>query len=706
MTLGLTVVASSIFFSNSVYEFVYTGPPQLESVSVAGSFNNWNKDADPMQRDGNTWRLKKEIPFGTYQYKFVLNGENWITDPANPNTLNDGNGNTNSVLVWNPAEYNQPAVKGDGIIAQTLISHEQKSPQISYDRGQLRLRVKVRPGDVESITAVINGTKKELSRLSASELTETQTVQFAWNRQEDVTYHFLIQDGQTTLALSQSGITTPDQAKPYVLNHQTFQPIQVPSWVERSVFYHIFPDRFENGNKSNDPKDVTPWDGTPEYFNFFGGDIAGVQKRLPYLQDLGVNAVYFNPVFASPANHRYETTDYKKVDPRFGTNEEFKNLVTKMKGEGMKVVLDGVFNHTATDFPAFQDILTNQKDSDHLDWFYVKNFPVEVRQDPPYEAWFGFESMPKVNVLNPEVKDYFADVWDFWEGYGIDGWRLDVANEVDPEFWRYFRQHLKSIDQNRWIVGENWTDSSFWLQGDQWDSAMNYPFRSAVLDYIAYEKDSASHFLDRLFEVYGYYSPQVSRNMLNALGSHDTPRFLHECQEDKAKAHLGAILLMTWVGAPTVYYGDELGMTGGKDPANRLGMQWELATDSNPTLDLYEKLIKARLNSEALMVGDPVRVLTDDTKDLVAFGRTYKNDSALVIINRSTKPVDFDQTLSGQLAQNLAGKKLTDAVSGKSVTLDRSARLHWSVPPRSGAVLLPQPPQGKINLQAINSNGE
>ena len=463
MIASATLAATSLFFSNSVYEFVYTGPPQLQSVSVAGTFNNWDKDADPMTRDGVTWRLKKEIPYGTHQYKFVLNGENWITDPANKNTLNDGNGNINSVLNWNPEEYNQPAKLGDGIIAKTLLSHDQARPDISYDRGYLRLALKARPGDVESAVAIINGQTLDLQSSSTSNLTESKAVSIPWNGKTELNYHFLLTDGPTTLALGQNGITEPERVQSFVLNAQNFKAFRVPNWVERSVFYQIFPDRFENGDKSNDPSDVTAWNGKPEYFNFFGGDIAGIQKRLDHLKDLGITGIYFNPVFASPANHRYETSDYRKIDPRLGTNEDFTNLVKNLKQNDIRVILDGVFNHTAVDFPAFQDILQNQKESEKLDWFYVNEFPVEVRQDPPYESWAGFESMPKVNVLNPEVKTYFADVLDYWEEIGIDGWRLDVANEVEPEFWRFFRNHLKSKSQDRWILGENWTNSSPWL---------------------------------------------------------------------------------------------------------------------------------------------------------------------------------------------------------------------------------------------------
>ncbi len=697
----LTAVILGILQVGSGHEFVYRADPAVKTVSVAGSFNAWNKDADPMAKAGDTWRLKKQLSYGEHQYKFVLDGTTWISDP-NGKPIEDGNGNTNSLLVHVPDDFRSPAAPNDGQIATSLVRHELKAPHLSYDRGHLVLRIDVRPDDLQRVEVTINGTTRTMEPLGGDDFARAYQTKWPWDGNSNLRYTFTLVDGKKTMTVGQNGAQPAKTATAFTVTSQTIPDFPVPAWVERSVFYQVFPDRFDNGDPTNDPSQTTPWDGTPTFTNFMGGDLAGVEKRIPYLKTLGINAIYFNPVFAGPSNHGYLTDDYMTIEPRLGTNEQFKNLVSKLHQGKIKVVLDGVFNHTSPDFFAFADILSNQKQSKHLDWYFVKGFPVQVRPNPLYEGWAGHSNLPKLNMSLDEPQKYFLEVSEFWMTEAkIDGWRLDVANEVDPDFWRKFRRQVKSNNPEAWILGENWTDSSPWLQGDQWDSSMNYPFRNAVLGYVAKKTLRASQFVDRLFGVFGMYSPAVSRNMLNALGSHDTPRFLFECGGEERLARLGAIVLMTWVGAPTVYYGDELGMTGGQDPANRRGMEWERVDGSNQTLDLYTRLIKARLGSEALMVGDPVRIMADDKADLVAYGRTYNRNSALVVLNRSDKHQTFRHVLTGDLARNLSSNVLTDVVTDRSVNVDKIGLVSLELPPYSGAVLLPRPPQGQ--LQQIQS---
>ncbi|MGE0000937.1 MAG: glycoside hydrolase family 13 protein [Fimbriimonadaceae bacterium] len=345
--------------------------------------------------------------------------------------------------------------------------------------------------------------------------------------------------------------------------------------MQDTVFYQIFPDRFDNGDKRNDPEGTVGWDADPTWFNWFGGDFAGVSRRQDYLASLGISGVYLNPVFQGPSNHRYETTDYQRSDPRLGTNAQFRELVRTFRYNKIRVVLDGVFNHTAVDFPPFADILARQKESSYLDWYEVSSFSVTVRDAPPYRAWFGFKSMPELNFDNSDVEDAILEVVDFWEKEAaIDGWRLDVANEVPHEFWKKFRTRVKLHSQDRWIVGEIWGDGTPWLGGDQFDSVMNYRFREAVLGLVARRTLPPSAFMERLMGVWNAHPPQVSRNMLNLLGPHDTPRLLHECGGDESRARFAAMLQFAWPGAPSIYYGDEIGMTGGQDPNNRRGMEW------------------------------------------------------------------------------------------------------------------------------------
>lgn len=629
------------------HTFRYEASADVSRVNVAGSFNGWNKDATPMRRDGDgrSWTVSLDLPAGKHWYKFVLNGENWVTDPK-AKSEDDGNGNQNSVLVLWPAGYEQPAKVGDFNVTSAALKHVQEPPLLNWDRGRLTLSLRARPGDFKSVSVVAISGKSyhrvQMADRGGDEIQTTFTASVPWDRKQPIRYLFSIDDGgRGPLTYDERGIWA-QHADPidrrFVLDPKTYRPLQPPTWVEDSVLYQIFPDRFWNGDRTNDPAETQPWDGEPTWFNWFGGDFAGVREKFPHLKSLGVGAVYFNPIFQGPSNHRYEGTDYHRVDHRLGTNEQFADLTREMEAQGVRTVLDGVFNHTAVDFFAFADVLKNQQESEYRDWYFVRSFPVEVKENPTYEAWWGFQSMPKVNLATPGARDYMLGVVDFWaKNARIHGWRLDVANEVSMDFWREFRPRVKRHGEDKWIVGEVWTDGSAWLKGDQWDSVMNYQFRDAVLRFVARGEDKPSQFWSRLLRVHEAYGPQVSRNMMNLLGSHDTPRILTECGGDARLARLAAMVQFTWVGAPIVYYGDELGMAGGRDPENRRGMRWDLATDDNPFLTLYRSLSGLRRGSTALKAGDPTLLGANDADGLLVFRRQVGNDWAIVAVNRSDR---------------------------------------------------------------------
>ncbi|MBS1707343.1 MAG: alpha amylase N-terminal ig-like domain-containing protein [Armatimonadetes bacterium] len=693
-----TTMAAAAMLQVVQHEFVFVADENYHSVCVAGTFNDWNKEKNPMSPEpgGTTWKLKLALRPGNYQYKFVLDGDKWITDPRAAKNVDDGNGNTNSVLTIAPEGYNATLAKvGDGKITASAVYFTPTVPRLNLDRGRLSLHIDTRKDDVATVRVVAGGQTYTARPVAGDEFTTEWQASLPWAGKSRLRFHFEVVDGKTKLVYGPKGAGKQGN---FELKPGNFEPFEVPQWVERSVIYQIFPDRFANGDKSNDPVGSMPWDGDPTYYNWFGGDVAGVQSHLSHIRGLGANAVYFTPVFEGPSNHRYETTDYRKVDHRFGTNAEFKSLVANMHKEGMRVVLDGVFNHTAVDFAPFKDIIEKGKNSKYTDWYFIKSYPVAVKENPPYEAWFGFPSLPKLNTNAPGPSAYVLDTIDFWDREAkIDGWRLDVANEVDQRFWRRFRPKVKSHGKDKWIVGEIWGDGSPWLQGDQFDSVMNYRFRGAVLDFVAKGTSSPTAFMDNLMRVYTSYVPQVSRNMMNLLSSHDTPRFLTECGEDGRRARLGALVQFTWVGAPCVYYGEELGMSGGKDPENRRGMRWDLATVENPNLSFYKKLARVRLGSEALMVGDPVRVQADDQRNFVAYGRVYRDDAALVTLNRS----DREQTVQVSLPQALRPaltRKCVEALSGKPIQVSPDGKLNLTLAPMSGAILVPA--KGRLRSSA------
>lgn len=654
------------------HTFSFEAKKPHKSVHVAGTFNNWNKAANPLHRVGTsqTWQTSLSLPVGKHHYKFVLDGETWIVDPAAKKNEDDGNGNVNSVLFILPADYGQPATAGDDQFTKSALRHERNVPDLNFDRGRLRLSIRTRAGDIGTAEVQLGTRSVPMKRVRKDEVSESFVASIPWNGKARLAYVFALEEGANRRYLTPGGLMMTPEPR-FQVDPASFDAFEVPGWVERSIFYQIFPDRFCNGSSANDPVGTVAWDTKPQNGDHvFGGDAAGVQSKLGYLKNLGVDAVYFNPIFESPVIHRYETTDYTKVDPRFGTNREFVTLTKAMKRHGMRVVLDGVFNHVAPNFPMFADILKNQQRSKYLDWFHIKSFPVAVKDPPPYEAWWGYKSMPEVNLLHKPAADYMLRVPRFWHREAqIDGWRLDVANEVPMEFWRAFRKAVKGLGEDRWIVGEVWGDGSQWLKGDQWDSVMNYPFREAVLKFVADGRTAPTQFADRLTAVYEGYAPQVSRNMMNLIGSHDTPRFRTLCKGDEKLAMMGATVLLTWIGAPSIYYGDELGMEGGPDPDNRRGMAWGSANKSNRVFTHYKSLIAARRSSKALQFGDFRFLVRNDTKRIVAYERTWNNERAVVILNRSESAQSVDLALGN--AQNvLKTGKVRKITGGKSrVTL-------------------------------------
>lgn len=685
--------AKNIVAPTFAHTFVYNANTPLKSVSVAGTFNGWNNSANPLTSGGaGQWKTTLRLPYGKHSYKFVLDGQTWITDPAATRNEDDGNGNLNSVLMLLPPDYTRPASPRDGILARSALLHLTAVPQLNYDRGTLTLSLRARPNDAKQVRVKVNGRAHAMSLVGTDDLYARYSTRVAWDRKRDLSYVFELVDGAKVLKFGANGLGAARQVRPFALKAASFQPFVVPQWVERTVFYQIFPDRFENGDKSNDPPDVQAWNAKPEYFNRFGGDVAGVQKRLNHLTDLGVSGVYFNPIFKAPSNHRYDAEDFQAIDPQFGTTEEFAALTRELKARNIRTVLDFVFNHTATTFKPFLDIRNNGEASPYKNWYFIKSYPVRVQENPNYVAWFNYPSMPKLNLANPETHDYMLNLVDYWKAkLPMAGMRLDVANEVDPAFWRDLRKRAKRLDPQMWIVGEVWGDGSPWLGGDQWDSVMNYQFRDANLRFFAEGKTTPSQYLKSLMAVHTSYANQVSRNMMNLLSSHDTPRFLTLCGNNADLHRLAAAVQFTWVGAPSIYYGEELGMQGGADPDNRRGMQWQMATPSNPMLNFYKRLIRLRNRNVALQTGEPKVLFTNDQAKTMAYARVFHNEIAIVALNRSHKA----QTLAIPLPQAalLAARKkgFIDELSGRRLALPVNGVLRLSLPPLRAAVLVPRP---------------
>lgn len=417
---------------------------------------------------------------------------------------------------------------------------------------------------------------------------------------------------------------------PYLHENELFQ---APQWVKDTVWYQIFPERFGNENPSINPKNTKAWGSEPPAVNnFFGGDFAGVTAHLDHLTDIGVNGIYFTPVFEASSNHKYDTIDYMELDPQFGDADALKELITQCHSHGIKVMLDAVFNHSGYYFPPFQDVLKNGESSPYKDWFHIHSFPVLGGEKPNYEA-FGFvDSMPKLNTANPEVKKYLLEVGTYWiNEFDIDGWRLDVANEVDQPFWREFRKTVKEAKTDVYILGEIWHDSMPWLRGDQFDAVMNYPFKTNVLNLLAKNSINSKQFAENMSKVYYSYPKTVFDFTFNLVGSHDTARILTECNDNINITKQVFTILLTFMGTPCIYYGDEIGLTGAQDPGCRECMDWD---ENNHQLELknhIQMLISLR-TKEKLLANEGSITFVHPTEANGIFGYKKHNATKTIIV--------------------------------------------------------------------------
>ncbi len=501
----------------------------------------------------------------------------------------------------------------------------------------------------------------------------------------------------------------------------------IPDWVKDAVFYQIFPERFANGDMGNDPAGTEPWGSTPKTENMMGGDLQGVAQRMGYLTQLGVNALYFNPIFEAPSNHKYNTTDYDHVDPAFGGDAAFKEVVDVAHRNGVKIMLDGVFNHVSHQHKWFKDVREKGPKSEYFDRFTVSKWPIKYTRDKDgvlrsddYASWWNYATLPVLKTDHPKVRDYFLTGRDAvvkkWIRDGkIDGWRMDVADDSNfsADFWRVARKEIKSANPDAYMVAENWKDASGMLQGDQFDGTMNYQhFTWPAVDFFAKKSAKVDEFVQRL---QNDYSREAKHGAFNILDSHDTPRFITQAGGDWYRQRPAAIFQMTYIGAPVIYYGDEIGMEGEKDPDSRRTMEWQFvpgnkskdAADvhagaleqsksgvevsrkarAEQLFGLYQKLISTRKAEPALRRGD-FQVLATHNEDATLVYRRKAEGierDAIVAINNNVVGKDIRVPLKDVAAD---GTRFTDALSGTVFEVSGGEIVLKDVDGNFGAVLL------------------
>ena len=542
-----------------------------------------------------------------------------------------------------------------------------------------------------------------------------------------------------------------------------------PEWVKDAVFYQIFPDRFAWSSRAPRPSNLEPWDAPPTVHGFKGGDLLGVVERLDYLQELGITAIYFTPVFQSAANHRYHTHDYYQVDPLLGGNGALRELLDAAHARHVRVVLDGVFNHASRGFYQFHHALENGAASPYLDWFYfdesrlragqpLNAYPTGRLESLPhddgrleslphddgrleslphdgrleslphddgrleslphddgrleslphygdslkwlgYRAWWDMPALPKLNTATPAARRFIFDVARHWLEFGIDGWRLDVPQEIDDDaFWQEFRRVVKTANPQAYIVGEIWSDARRWLQGDQFDAVMNYIFNRACLGFFggarldaAYRPGgftlqalSAVQFADAIDRLLALYDWEVTLAQLNLLSSHDMPRFLTLVQGDQEALKLATLFQMTFPGAPCVYYGDEIGLEGGPDPDCRRAFPWDEARWEHDLLAFFRRAMALRHAHPALRRGRYVRLHADDPHGVYAFARQAEGETLAVVLNDGPAGYALDVPAGGLFPD---ATPLRDVWGGLRAQVVAGRIAGATLPPRSAAVL-------------------
>ena len=524
-------------------------------------------------------------------------------------------------------------------------------------------------------------------------------------------YYFEIQYGWVTCYYNNQGVCMKHEGR---MDFEIYPGFDTPRWAKGAVMYQIYVDRFLNGDPTNDvvtgeyhyigdkSVQVEQWNKIPAVMGvreFYGGDLQGIMNKLDYLQDLGVEVIYLNPIFVSPSNHKYDCQDYDYVDPHYGrivedcnkgillgddddnshawkyikrvtdkknleaSNELFAKLTAEIHRRGMKIILDGVFNHCGS-FNKWMDrerIYENQEgypkgayvsaDSPYRNFFSF-NDPNAWPYNTSYDGWWAHDTLPKLNYEGSrELYDYILRVGQKWVSapYNVDGWRLDVAadlghsNDFNHQFWKDFRKAVKAANPNAIILAEHYGNPEGWLKGDEWDTVMNYPFYLNLIDLLADEKITVSQFVQNL----GYLKGRLHKNcyplMWNLIDSHDTARFLHLCNDNKKKQHLAAAFQLLLPGMPMIYYGDEYAMPGANDPDCRRGMYWDEEYQDKEMYEWYKRLIQVRKSHACIVEGELAGSVTEDEEGTVVLIRKNGEETIAMIFNCSSSAKKFNE---------------------------------------------------------------
>ena len=666
-------------------EFTLKGYPNAKNIYVVGDFSCWFPGAFPMKKEEKLWKLTLPFYPGEYRYAYVINGYKWITDPDNPNQTKNQYGVKCSTFKAGKEILTTKCKRNDGKIELKGLYHDQTWHFLSLINRTVHVKFRARKDDLTDVQLIVHSNERKQLQLKMKKIWKDKYFDYyeaVFNLSNRKTrYFFKVIDTEKVVYYSANGQNENlEKVKEFEIDEKAVNKFRVPEWVKTAVFYQIFPDRFYNGDPTNDPEKVSIWGERPTRKNFFGGDLQGIIDKLDYLEELGVNAIYLTPIFRSKSNHKYDIYDYYTVDPSFGTNNLLKKLVQEAHKKGIRVMLDAVFHHTSDEFPIFQNIVKFGVKSKYKDWYFILKYPIRLSRTykilfhaplppkikfyliqkfhPPYETFAGVYYMPKLNLLNQETAKYFIKAAEFWvKEFKIDGLRFDVAFGIPLEFWKKLRNRLKRINPDIYLMaefGNNFSDITYWIGAESFDAIMNYPLRAAILDFIVFEKIRAEEFHQRLMRLLTKTPREAIFCMYNMLGSHDTPRLLTLCKGDTKKAKLAIFLQMTLPGAPAIYYGDEIGMKGSGDPDCRRTMLWNKNEWNMGILEYYRKLIQIRKRNKALTHGKLETILVDNEKNVYIFKRTYQNNEILIVVNNGREDFIFKMKSNDSFEEALA----------------------------------------------------
>ena len=741
-------------------EFSYIPKGIVKEVYLVGSMNDWNLKANMMSKvSENTYRISLLLKPGEYQYKFLEDGMNYVTDDNAKSFSDDGFGGKNSVIIVDDSFDKVVIKKGDGNFLNYSIPNNQTLESVNpLSSTKIEFKAKSHLDDVEQVFLIKGDELIEMKKIAEDgSFDYYQKIVYLDNEDEEFDYCFMYLDGNESFYLLENKFSTKEERDFFFhYSKDTVEAFFTPDWVKDGIIYQIFTDRFYDGNKENN-QDFSEWyyeginlppdkgellkkytqyfhfvddwydvsgltkspyhapnkDGyQPDYNSFYGGDIIGIYKKLDYLEDLGVTIIYFNPIFEAKSNHKYDAVDYMKLDPHFGTEEEFKLLVDEAHRRGIRIILDVAFNHTGETFWAFQDGVKNGPNSKYYDWFEWKKWPIPDLSSMPnpsnvesfnpldyYECWWGYGEMPNLNFdynlsnqaensikdiskarPNWEVVNYLLDVSEYWiSEMDLDGFRLDVPNEVPFWFWKLFREKVKSIKPDAYLVGELWSNAVDWVNNDYFDSVMNYAyFKDPVMRFFNSRQCDARSFDHDIKQGLLTYPSQATQVMMNLIDSHDTFRYLESCNGDVARLEMAVLFQMTYVGTPHIWYGDEIGMMGAHDPDCRRPFEWKFYNDKNKVSlrDFYKKLITIRKQNSCLRSGSFKTLFADGM--IYSFLRSDDESSIAVVINNDTK--------RNKITIPLIGEKKVDLITNIEYLIE-DGMLEIELDSMTGAIL-------------------